>query len=311
VYELQVRDVGDCKSNTIGVFNKARAGLPEDARPVDMVINEILFNPRPNAFDYVEIYNRSNKILDASKMLIANRNSAGVIAGLKTFSDQPLLIFPGDHIVLTPDAGSLKLEYMVFNPDLLFTVALPSFPDDNGVVVVTNYQGDIIDEVAYSEKWHFKLINNPEGVSLERIDADGPSQHPGNWHSAASTAGYGTPGSKNSQSRPVELLNAAVEVSPKVFSPDNDGVDDVALIEYQLKETGYLANLTIFDAGGRQIRYLVKNELCGYKGRWTWDGLDEKGNKLPMGPYVVYLELFNLKGKREVFKKVVVLVRRL
>ncbi len=62
-----------------------------------------------------------------------------------------------------------------------------------------NAQGNIIDELVYNEKWHFKLIDNDEGVALERIDYNAPTQQQDNWHSAASSVGYGTPTYKNSQ----------------------------------------------------------------------------------------------------------------
>ena len=69
---------------------------------------------------------------------------------------------------------------------------MPSFSDDIGDVIILNSQGAIIDEVKYSDKWHFPLISNTEGVSLERINYDAPSVKD-NFHSAATSAGYGTP----------------------------------------------------------------------------------------------------------------------
>ena len=46
-------------------------------------------------------------------------------------------------------------------------------------------------------------------------------------------------------------------------------------------------------------------------GSWNWDGLDEKGQKLLIGNYIIYTELFNLQGKKKQYKNVVVLARRL
>ena len=47
-----------------------------------------------------------------------------------------------------------------------------------GYVIALNLQGDIIDEVNYSDDWHFKLIDDPQGVALERIDPYGVSDDP-------------------------------------------------------------------------------------------------------------------------------------
>lgn len=312
VYTVTANNITDCKNNTIGINNKAKVGLPEDAASLDMIVNEILFNPRSNAFDYTEFYNKSNKIFDASKLFIANRNSSNIISNIKPFSNSPLLIFPEDYIVVTENAASINREYLVKNQDwLLIQSSLPSMPDDKGFSIVLNQQGNVVDEVNYNKKWHFKLIDNEDGVSLERIDPNGPSQEPTNWHSAASTAGYGTPTYKNSQFKLLNAITATIEVVPKVFSPDNDGRDDITTVQYEVTEPGYIANIIIFDAAGRPIRNLVRNANLGLNGYWNWDGLDDKGNKLPVGSYIVFTEIFNLQGKKEKFKNVVVLARKL
>jgi len=312
VYTVTASNITDCKNNLIGSNNKAKVGLPVDAAAGELIINEILFNPRSNAYDFVEVYNHSNKILDAAKIYIANRNSNGAISSQRLLSTTPCYIFPGDYFVVTEDEDNLALNYLVQNPDnVLVLSSLPSYPDDEGDVVVLNFQGNVVDEVKYKDDWHFKLIDNAEGVSLERIDADGISQDENNWHSAASTAGFGTPTYKNSQYKLQQTINATIEVLPKVFSPDNDGRDDIATIHYKIDEPGYVANITIFDAVGRPVRSLVRNGTMSITGYWNWDGLDDKGLKLPVGSYVLSTEIFNLQGKKQKFKNTVVLARKL
>lgn len=312
VYNITATNVSDCKGNLIGSANKAKIGFPADAAAGELIINEILFNPKPNAFDYIEFYNRSNKIFDASKLYIANRNSSGVISSIKALNITPQYIFPGDYIVVTEDADNLALNYLVQNLDnVLVVLSLASFSDDEGDVVLLNFQGEVTDEVKYKDDWHFKLIDNDEGVALERVDPVGPSQDETNWHSAASTAGYGTPTYKNSQYKQLPGIAATIEVLPKVLSPDNDGFDDIATIQYKIDESGYVANITIFDAAGRPVRNLVRNGTLALSGYWNWDGLDDKGKKLPVGTYIIFTEIFNLQGKKDKFKNTVVLARRL
>ncbi|HEY5970255.1 MAG TPA: lamin tail domain-containing protein [Chitinophagaceae bacterium] len=312
VYNITVNNVTDCKNNPIGSKNKTKVGLPADAVLTEMVINEILFNPKSGGYDYVEFYNRSNKIFDANKLYVANRNSSGVISSTKLISTIPFYVFPGDYLVVTEDATNLSFDYMVQNPDAVFVVSsLPSFPDDEGDVILLNSQGAIVDEVKYKDDWQFALLSDPNAVSLERIDPDGISQEATNWHSAASTAGFGTPTYKNSQYKLLQSINATVEITPKVFSPDNDGRDDIATIQYKTTEPGYVANISIYDANGRPVRNLVKNATLSLQGYWVWDGLDDKKLKLPVGSYIVFTEIFNLNGKKEIFKNVVVLARQL
>ena len=312
IYTITASNITDCTGNLIGVSNSARTGLPLDPSPGDWVINEILSDPRSNAFDFVELYNNSKKILDASRVYIANRNSSGIISSANVLSPLPFYIFPGDHIVVTEDADNLALQYLVKNPGLVLEISsLPSFPDDEGTVIVLNFQGVVTDEVRYKDDWHFKLLVNTEGVSLERIDPSGNSQDPVNWHSAASTAGYGTPTYANSQFRPGKEAQATVEVSPNLFSPDNDGHDDITRLQYAITEPGYIANVTIYNVAGRIVRNLVRNGTLGLKGYWNWDGLDDKGVRLPVGVYILFTEFFNLQGKKEQFKNTVVLARNL
>jgi hypothetical protein len=312
VYNIMATNIADCKNNTIGSANKARVGLPVDAATGEWIINEILFNPKPNAFDYVELYNNSDRIFDAAKLYIANRNSSGVISSIKVLSATPSYIFPGDYIVVTEDADNLALNYLVKNPgNVLIVSSPPSFSDDEGDVVALNFQGAVVDEVKYKDDWHFKLIDNDEGIALERIDPAGPSQNETNWHSAASTAGYGTPTYKNSQYKQSPGIAATIEVIPKVFSPDNDGFDDIATIQYKIDAPGYVANITLFDAAGRPVRNLVRNSTLALSGYWNWDGLDDKGKKLPVGTYILFTEIFNLQGKKDKFKNTVVLARKL
>jgi hypothetical protein len=276
---------------------------------LDIVINEILYKPKPDGVDYVELYNRSQKIIDLSHVYIANRSS-GAISSIQQVTAESVLLFPQDFMVLTSDPVAVKSQYITTNPDAFITISgMPSFPDDAGDIIILNNQGNIIDEVDYSDKWQFPLISNTEGVSLERIDYNGTSVQ-SNFHSAATSVGYGTPGYKNSQYGIDADMHGTISVSPDIFSPDNDGTDDFATVNYSFPTPGFVANITIFDATGRAVRYLEKNALSGIKGYYRWDGLDDKNRKLPQGIYVIYTEIYNTDGKKKQFKNTVVLARR-
>lgn len=311
IYTVTANNVTDCKGNIISQANTAKFGLPANILAHELVINEILFNPGPNAFDYVELYNNSNKIFDASMLHIANRNGSGAISSIRPLSNIPFYIFPGDHIVITEDADRLALNYLVHNPRHVLITPLPSLPDDAGTILLLNPQGEPIDEVTYKDNWHFSLLDTKEGVALERIDPSGPSQDATNWHSAASTAGYGTPTYKNSQYRMPPQGTSTISVTPAVFSPDNDGYEDLAMIQYKIDEPGYVANILIFDDAGHMVRTLVKNSIMSTSGHWTWDGLSELNQPLPVGIYIIFTEIFNAQGKKKRFKNTVVLGRRM
>lgn len=310
IYTLQVSGITDCKGNSVGIMNTARTGLPSAPDTMDMVINEIMFNPPAAGTDYVEFYNNSRKIFDASLLFCASWNTLGVIAAPRKLSEVPFLVFPGDHIVVTADASLVQMLYTVPYPLNLITAAqLPSLPDDEGNIVLLDQQGMAIDELSYDEKWHFPLIVHREGIALERIDPHLPTQQRENWTSAASDAGYGTPTARNSQFRTHQFSQGTVRAASPVFSPDGDGREDLCFIEYQFAAPNNVATVTIFDVNGVSVKNLYHSVTLSEKGVFRWDGLDERGRKSPPGLYIILVSVFNLEGRRKNFKNVVTLAR--
>jgi hypothetical protein len=157
------------------------------------------------------------------------------------------------------------------------------------------YNSEIIDKVSYLDAWHFDLLDVTDGVSLERIDPSGLSSSEYNWHSAAEDIGFGTPGRVNSQYRPV-VSSGEISLSSDIFSPDNDGFQDVLQVSYELTNPGMLGKAQIFDDRGRLVRTIFTNELMGTSGTFTWDGLTDKQVKASIGVYVLVVEVFSTEG---------------
>jgi len=313
IYTLDInREITDCAGNEIADKNSARFAIPVNFEEIDVVINEILFNPKPDGSDFIEIYNRSDKIFDIKDLRIASLDlESGEYSGIEHVVDEGYLIFPGDYLVFTEDVEFIKEQYYTSNPDGFVTADLPTMNDDNGIVVLLNKSLDIIDKLSYDEDMHYPLLATDESVTLERINYNRSSADKTNWHSASELEGFGTPAYENSQYLDEDDIVDEVNIEPEVFSPDNDGFEDVTSITFLLGEPGYVANIKIFDSNGRLIRYLANNLLLGIEGVITWDGLDDKHQKAPMGIYVVYIETFDLDGNVKQFKKSVVVAARL
>ncbi|HUQ67401.1 MAG TPA: hypothetical protein VM101_14655 [Flavitalea sp.] len=277
--------------------------------PNDVIINEILFNPSKDGFDYVEGINRSTGAVYLNELAIANKNGADEIANVRIISKDLLRLDPGALFILTANEKWLRQNYWVPASVIIVQLtSMPSFPDDEGVVLLLRKSDSlVIDEVRYSEDWHFRMIDDAQGVALERINFELASQDKNNWTSASSSSGYGTPGSINSQYRPNDTGTAVMSVLPKMFSPNNDGYDDYATISIHLNERGSLANAVIYDVTGRRIRYLLKNELLGTTNRFIWDGYDDYGKLLPSGIYIVMTQIFNMEGMVRKFRSCIVL----
>jgi Lamin Tail Domain len=307
LYLLQSEGLTDCMNNR-SIMIDTHFGKSSAINPMDIIINEILFNPRPGGFDYIELFNKSNKIIDAYGLYLANRNEMGRISSFRQVSAFPFPILPGEFLVITENAQWLLKQYGIPGFKAAEPLSLPSFPDDNGTVVLLDDKALVADELQYDEKWHFALISNREGVALERIRANAPTQDAFNWHSAATAAGYGTPGYQNSQSMVATSVSGPVTISSPLISPDMDGRDDFIFINYNFPAPGYIANITVFDGTGRPVRYLARNSLCGTSGHFRWDGTGEMGTKLQIGNYIILTDVFLLSGKTKRFRNTVGLV---
>ena len=157
---------------------------------------------------------------------------------------------------------------------------------------------------------HYPLIKVTKGVALERVAFDIPSDDVDNWHSAAESVHFGTPGYANSMMQNVDSSDDAVSVVPDLFSPDGDGIDDNCMISYRFDEPGYTMNVYIFAASGQLVRHLAKGELVGQEGSLIWNGTDDNNNRVPIGIYVVVTEVFNFDGVVKKYKKGVVVATR-
>jgi len=308
IYVVNANGIIDCVANELGTFNHAKVAIHETADSFDVVVNEILFNPKPDGTDYVELYNRSNKPINLKQLYIANLNSMHEIDNIAPLCNNDFILFPGEYVVCTSNIAAIKRNYLCKYPEtLLFMSALPSFNDDDGTVVLLNSVGEIIDQVSYSADWHFSLIENTEGIALERLNPNEKSQDKQNWHSASFTTGYGTPGYVNAQHTNEFATAGAVTVFPEVLTPNNDGFEDYVTIEYHFSNPGNVASVVIFNAHGRKIKQLQRNVLCGIKGEFKWHGLDDSNKKPPPGIYIVLTETFNAKGQHHKFKNAVAL----
>lgn len=314
VYQISLsQGITDCAGNALDK-RTARVAVPVTAEQSDVVINEVLFNPPDGGARYIELYNRSEKVIDLKDCLIASKDTtAGFLTTIQEISSQSYLFFPEDYVVLTTSPPAVMATFMTPNPEgFLRVAAMPRMTNANGIVVFATKSLSEIDMFVYDEDMQFALLTTNKGVSLERLNPDRPTQDRSNWHSASQGSGFGTPAYLNSQfTRNEAVAIEQVEVYPEVFSPDGDGTDDLLNIAYSFSDPGFVANVRVFDSRGRQIRYVARGELLSTSGIITWDGIADNGQKAPVGIYLVHMEVFDLHGKVRNFRKTAVLGGRL
>jgi len=297
VYRLSWTGIKTCYSDSRGSAGQLKTGRASPGKSMDVIINELLFNPRSGGSDFIECFNNSDHILDLSNLYLTNRQPGGGLGTFIRLSQTTRLLFPGEYYSFSSDPALIMQQYLVSSPThLLQTNGFPSLPDESGHVVLLNHQGEILDELQYSEDWHFPLLQNKEGISLERINPKERTQWANNWHSAAKTEGFATPTRKNSQQRSNEVADLSFRVDPPLFTPNLDGLNDVCTIFYQTAQPGTLASVQILDPAGRLLRVLAARSLLGTQGYWYWDGRDELGNLLTAGNYLLVLTTYTLQG---------------
>ena len=310
LYKISVEDITDCNGKAINSVNSLDFFLPKKILEGDILISEILFNPRSEGVDFVEIYNHSNHVLDVQELSIGNLPLPDTLNKSKRLSNDQRLIGPGEFLALTSDPEKVKNEYHTENLDAFLKItSFPSYNNDEGIVTIL-VNKKAVDQFTYTEKMHLSLIKNPDGISLERSDFKTAANEPGNFRSAAASAGFATPGYKNSQYLPESGLKEEFTLSSTTFSPDDDGFEDLMQINYLLSKPGFVANITVYNNSGNIIRKLYQNYTLGTSGILNWDGRDELSELRSSGIYLVYAEFFNIEGEVKKFRKTIILAKK-
>jgi hypothetical protein len=295
IFELIInKELQDCVGHINFEDQNVFFARPQPAEAGDLVINEILSDPYPEGSDFIEILNISDKVLTLKDLALRNTlNDQTVPLG----SDH--LVFPGDYIVLTESKSDILLNYSVQNPNWLLELELPSFNNSEGNVQIGYldlFGLRLIDEMNYDEDMHYSFLDDLEGVSLEKIQSDRPGLDRQNWHSAAASAGYGTPTYQNSQYLEAQGSFKDLKLSSERISPDGDGYEDVVLLEYILEKPGYKASIFVYNDKGQEIRHLAQDLSLGTSGVIKWDGLDKDNSVPPLGIYIIIIEAIHPDG---------------
>ncbi|MGB0390312.1 MAG: lamin tail domain-containing protein [Salibacteraceae bacterium] len=301
-YQITALNIQDCSGTSL-LDSMAFVSLPNRQ---DIMINEVLFNPNTGGSDFVELYNTTSNNIDLKNWSLLYYNSSGDSA-YKVVTESSYILKPQHFVVLTEDSGNIKFEYPNSANGVFLVTDLPTYSNSSGEVILLNQMGLLNDEFAYDESMHLEVITDPKGVSLERVNYLIGANTANNWHSAASSVGYATPGMENSQFNSGNPENSAVTVSPKTFTPNNDGYKDVTSINYEFNEAGFIATVTIHNDQGQLVNTLINNQSVESSGAVIWNGTNDNGEIMPTGMYIVMFRIFNLENKQSVYKNVVVL----
>jgi len=281
-------------------------------QPGDVFISEVLFNPFPGGVDFVEIYNSSGRKIELSELFLGARDKNHAIKPFYPLLGKSELLFDARYAAFTSDSAILLSNYGSECPECIFKMdKFPGYNLDEGWVVLLNRELKVMDEFHYTQTMHHPLISDVKGISLERSSFLKSSNDPSNWHSASQTKGFATPGYRNSTYEIVSEKSEQVAIEPKIFSPNDDGINDRLFIQLSQGVPGMLVNIRIYNKTGVEIRRLTNNLTAGNQDIIEWDGTTDNHRKAAPGIYLIRVELFGLQSQRKLFKAAVVLTDRL
>ncbi len=297
-YALKISSVGDCAGNDMEEIH-LRFRRPERPEPRVPLINEIMYDPVQGGNEYIELYNPGEKFLDLHDLKLRVTEVASLDGSLEEISMESLLLFPDAKVVFAINSRALREEWELVSDVAVVEVAdWPHLPNGGACVQLTDRSGAVIDECCYHDSLHHDLVGVTTGVALERMHVGSCASLSQCWTSAAASVNYGTPGVQNSHSRLPSEPVKTLELYPEVFSPDNDGFEDMLEIRLQDPGENSLIDIYITDLNGIRIREIVFRGITGGGDIYSWDGLDDNGHIVLPGIYVVHLGIAGEQGMR-------------
>lgn len=162
----------------------------EMAVQFDILINELMVDPNPVIglpdAEFVELFNRSGKIIDLGGMGLTNGGSPQALPNY--------LLFPDSYaIVCDEDFEGVFLPF----GNVVTLGSFPGLTNSGDEVALVNSNGEIIHGIRYTLDTYGDLAKSEGGWSLEMINPLSPCTGERNFRAAENLIG-GTPGQANS-----------------------------------------------------------------------------------------------------------------
>lgn len=268
----------------------------------DILINEVMFDVSETGYEYIELYNSSNEEISLDGWYFADESD--IIRNRANKIITPLTLLPKEYAIIVHDSLAYYSTDEFKRPYVLFTESSFSLNNGADLIVVMNSDNVIIDSVRYSNDWHEDYLTETKGVSLEKLQPALISSDETNWLSCTDETG-GTPVESNSYSG-VNANNGSISVTPNPYSPSSSS-EPYLVIEFESGFRNALIDCKIYYENGAVARKLAESKFIAEKGIITWNGRDDRGDLLPLGPYPVVITATDQRsGKSVVLKELVV-----
>ena len=287
------------------VFNSSDL---EAARVIKSLSFDLLTPPFADAL-VGEVFPREVAVSEEVSFTFAVRAAMGTadLRGFDTIEiDTPARVSSIDAVQIIDGAGAVVAEHQFDSLDAVgeefaiaevaddrFAVRFPVVTDDQTQVHI-RFQTNVL---TYSTNFTAAMRLTTEPGAAQVID-------PGNvafLGEGDEDAFSGTTVLSPSVLAEGQLLGQ-VQAAPNPFTPNGDGINDEAIIYYNLLalSTPRPVEVALYDLSGRRVRVLFAGEEAN--GRYTdkvWDGRDDQGQAVPPGLYVARVFVSGDSGDAE------------
>ncbi len=260
-----------------------------------VIINEIMFSPFSGEPEFLELFNTSDDTLNLSNWSVQIGESKTLLSSIRIL---PLTYLVVANTTTFPARYNLD-KNLIYTPDR----SLNSLSSNGDIILVRDWIGAVIDSVYYQPTW-----GGGDGRSIEKIKPSLDANSSASWSSCVWVEG-GTPGKVNSIFADELIHKIKITADPNPFLYDR--ADDMNLT-IDLPVTQAKLTLKVYDVQGRLIHTLLNHTPSGSHYELKWNGRDKSGNRVRIGIYVLYLEVFNDQtGYKKSVKRTIVVGKRL
>ncbi len=144
--------------------------LPPPLSFNSIIVNEIMYAPKAPEPEWIEIFNRTNEVVNLKNYRIGDSQTFRTIG-------VDFVIKPNDFAIISSKDTILTLyPWLWADAEKVLILSLPTLNNDEDAVRIYGPYGNLIDSVYYSSS-----MGGENGYSLERVSPEQPSDLVSNW----------------------------------------------------------------------------------------------------------------------------------
>ena len=168
---------------------------PTPTPRLGLLLSEVMPHPKAGCPEYIELYNAGDSPCELGDYALAAGRDG---SSYKITPLPPRTIPAGSYIVVTKDPDALAAAYPDAPRETFVKASLPRLLNQSGLIgLLLGDDGLVVDLLHYDSSLLSKGMKSKAGIALERKDYQ-VTEEAGNWYAASRSAGFATPGRKNS-----------------------------------------------------------------------------------------------------------------